>query len=105
MSELIDKYIASIYLSTIGDKIGYNNKAYSTFKNTIKTNRPFHDYVNGITVHYIYRFMYDGGYNGFDIESYAYTHISHMHIDVMHGFINNYNDYKYNYHCYKCPII
>lgn len=98
MSDLLDKYIASIYLSSIGDQFGFYNNSYYTHKNTIKTNRPdYHDMVNGFTSNIIYKFIYDGGVTAFNIKDYSHSYITFFNINVIKGFLNNYDDNKVLY--------
>lgn len=89
MSELLDKYIASIYLSSVGDQFGFNNNVYIIYKTAIKTNKPdYYDIVNGFTSNIIYKFINDGGFTNFNIKDYIHSYITYFHIDVIRGFEN-----------------
>jgi hypothetical protein len=95
MSDLLNKYIASIYLSSIGDQFGFNNSLYNMYKTAIKTSKPdYSDIVNGFTSNIIYKFINDGGFTAFNIKDYSHSYITYFHIDVLRGFESNFNNYK-----------
>jgi ADP-ribosylglycohydrolase len=98
MGDLLEKYIASIYLSSVGDQFGFYNNVYIIHKNNIKTNRPdYQDMINGFTSNIIYKFINHGGFTGFNIKDYSHSFVTYFNIDVIKGFINDFDDNKVLY--------
>jgi ADP-ribosylglycohydrolase len=96
MNNKFDKYFASIYLASIGDKIGFGNgkreKNYINEMITVENNPTYEALGEGLSTLMIFRFIAEGGIYGLDIENLLISDDTEMHLDTIQGLIEPYND-------------
>ncbi len=95
MSNKITKYIASIYLASIGDRIGFGNgqleKNYST--GVIMTDKSdWENSVEALSCYLYFRFISEGGVLGINMSSLRISDDTLMHIGTLVGLIDNYTN-------------
>lgn len=101
MSKL-DKYFASLYLASLGDRIGFGNgkreKSYID-ENIISGNKISQTLVEGLSSIMIFKFIAEGGITGLNIEKLKISDDTIMHTNTCDGLIYDYKnrDDLYNY--------
>jgi len=103
MDDILKKYIASIYLAIIGDKIGFGDGKRETNYNTIITIETdnWKSLVEGMSNIMIFKFISDGGIMGLDITDMMESDDTVMHLDTILGLVDKYpnRDELYNNIC------
>jgi len=103
MDDILKKYIASIYLAIVGDKIGFNDGKRETNYNTNITTESdnWKGFVEGMSNIMIFKFISEGGIMGLDISNIIISDDTVMHLDTILGLINKYSnrDELYNNIC------
>ena len=104
MTNKLDRYIASIFLASIGDRIGFENgiREQNIIGEHIMTNKPdWKEVSESLCNLIIYTFIAKGGIMGIDIEGLRYSDDTVMHLDTLNGLLSDYKslDELYNKIC------
>ena len=89
MSKL-DRYIASIYLAMIGDKIGFGNghREKNYMEGTInKSSKDWEQIGESLSSILIFRFISEGGITGVNLTDLHYSDDTIMHLDTIKGLL------------------
>ena len=89
------KYIASIILAMIGDKIGFGNRhrEMNYSRETISMDQnDVKKVITGMSNLMIYKFISDGGITGIDINMLSISDDTIMHLGTIGGLLTNYSN-------------
>ena len=91
------KYFASIYLASIGDKIGFDNgdreKNYRESMIIIEEgDYKYKNIVEGLSSNMYFIFIAQGGITGLNLDKMKISDDTIMHLDLINGLIDNFND-------------
>jgi ADP-ribosylarginine hydrolase len=90
----INRYFASIYLSMVGDKIGFNNgKREKNYDTIILTDNPDAKIMSqGICNLLIFKFISEGGVSGIILDTLSISDDTIMNKGTIYGLIENYKN-------------
>ena len=106
MSNKLDKFIASIYLAMVGDKIGFDNgnREQNYMKGHININNPnWQENSESLCNFIILKFIAEGGITNINLEDLSISDDTIMHLDTINGLLEEYSnkDELYNIICKK----
>lgn len=95
-NQILTKYIASIYLAMIGDKIGFGNghreKNYLDEPIVVDGNPGYESFAEGISNIMIFRFISEGSLTGLNFNDLKVSDDTEMHICTINGLISDFTD-------------
>ncbi len=106
MSSKEDRYFASLYLSMIGDKIGFGNgdREQNYMKGHINIdNTKWEEIAESLSNMIIFKFIAEGGISNINLNDLRISDDTIMHLDTISGFLEKYSDRDelYNIICQK----
>lgn len=96
MDNKLEKYLASIYLASVGDRIGFGDglreKNYLNEVINVDNTPNYQSLGEGLSTLMIFRFIAEGGITGLNIDNMLASDDTVMHLDTIEGLIEDYNN-------------
>lgn len=96
MTDKFNKFMASLYLAVIGDKIGFGNglreRNYTDEPINVEAISNYKEYCSNLSILITYRFIAEGGILGINLSNLNISDDTIMHLETLKGLIYPYSN-------------